>query len=131
MKFSCDGACVYRHYNVDGELLYVGTSGNPFVRLQDHRIGSHWFKSFAWIELEHYSSADEAMVAETRAIKEERPRYNGKLRDWGRKLTDPQVADIRRRYGRGETAASLAREFGVGAGYVAQLVAHKYRKWVT
>jgi hypothetical protein len=43
------------------------------------------------------------------------------------KLTDAQVAEIRRRYAAGERAVDLAGEYGVHKGYVQQL-ARKARR---
>jgi excinuclease UvrABC nuclease subunit len=128
MRPSFAKPCVYRHYNDEGELLYVGTSVNPLTRLYDHQLGSRWFDDIAYIEIEHFETIDQAMVAETHAITEERPLYNGMLRPYGMKLTDPQIAELRSRYLSGEKTAALAKEFGVTAGYISQLAANKYRK---
>ena len=50
---------------------------------------------------------------------------------WNCKLTDAQVVEIRRRYGRlgidGETSGALAKEFGISSQYVLDLVHNVWR----
>ena len=35
--------CLYRHFDKDGQLLYVGISRDVWKRQSDHRIKSHWY----------------------------------------------------------------------------------------
>lgn len=76
--------CVYRHYDSDGVLLYVGQSVSPLVRLQQHEAGSHWADQIATVKIERFSDEYFAIAAEGRAIREEKPKYNIRRRDWDR-----------------------------------------------
>jgi excinuclease UvrABC nuclease subunit len=71
--------CLYRHFDKDGRLLYVGASANPFQRMQYHSNLAVWFREIARVELEHFPCRDDALEAEAKAIKLERPKYNSGL----------------------------------------------------
>ena len=66
---------VYRHYNDDGDLLYVGMSSAFMQRQRSHRK-SDWFAEIAIITVEHYATRGDAIAAEAKAILCENPRYN-------------------------------------------------------
>jgi excinuclease UvrABC nuclease subunit len=70
-----DEACVYRHFDGDGRLLYVGCSLNPIMRLQQHRR-SCWFDQIARVDIERHATRREALAAEATAIRLENPKYN-------------------------------------------------------
>jgi hypothetical protein len=44
---------LYRHFDKDGRLLYVGVSLNAINRLAEHRA-SHWFSEIATIKVETF-----------------------------------------------------------------------------
>lgn len=67
---------LYRHYDVDGNLLYVGISLSSVHRLSQHRQQSHWFEQIRRVDVQHFASRTEALEAEAIAISEESPRYN-------------------------------------------------------
>ena len=67
---------LYRHFAADGVLLYVGISLSPTYRLAQHRASSDWFGQIARVEIESFSSKEEALAAERMAIASEKPRYN-------------------------------------------------------
>lgn len=73
---------LYRHYSQSGELLYVGISLSATLRTARHKCGAHWFKEIATITLEHFDRRRDALKAERRAIKKERPLHNLKLVAW-------------------------------------------------
>jgi hypothetical protein len=66
---------LYRHFDVDGRLLYVGISRSSKVRLSRHRR-SHWFGEIVRIEIERYPTRQAAEAAEIAAIRLEKPLYN-------------------------------------------------------
>jgi len=68
--------CLYRHYDEDGNLLYVGISANPFNRLVQHKYGSKWFNDVVSIQIERHPSKFLALQAERIAIDRENPKYN-------------------------------------------------------
>lgn len=67
---------LYRLYNADGELLYIGIAGNPGRRFEQHRKDKPWWGTVAEIKVEHFDTRDQAAQAETAAIKHERPLHN-------------------------------------------------------
>ena len=67
---------LYRFFDSDGALLYVGISCDPGVRFRQHRRDVPWWQLIRRIELEPRASRDEALSAEREAIRTERPRYN-------------------------------------------------------
>jgi excinuclease UvrABC nuclease subunit len=69
--------CLYRHYDSSGVLLYVGISLNAVLRLGQHRKGSEWFELITTITIEHFRSRRQAVKAERKAIRKERPKFNG------------------------------------------------------
>lgn len=70
---SCD---LYRHFDGDGTLLYVGISLSAMGRLSGHRHHSEWFELIRTVTIEKYPSREEAEEAEKRAVLTERPVYN-------------------------------------------------------
>ena len=67
---------LYRHYDKDGQLLYVGISNVFTERTKTHRRVREWFLCVERINLQHFHSRAEAEAAETKAIREEKPLYN-------------------------------------------------------
>lgn len=67
---------LYRHYDGNGELLYIGISLSAVQRLSQHMSGSNWADEIASIEVEYYPDRDAALRAEKAAIEAEQPRYN-------------------------------------------------------
>lgn len=67
---------LYRFFNTDGELLYIGIAGNPGRRFEQHDSEKEWAHTIAYSRLEHYASREEAAAAERIAIHNENPRHN-------------------------------------------------------
>jgi excinuclease UvrABC nuclease subunit len=67
---------LYRHYDLNKALLYVGVSVNAAKRTSDHSRGSPWFLRVRAITVEHFSSKSEALAAEGMAILMENPIFN-------------------------------------------------------
>lgn len=65
---------VYRMFDGEGHLLYVGMTGHA-RRFDDHGV-KRWFPAVATITLEWHSTEASARVAERRIIETEHPRYN-------------------------------------------------------
>jgi hypothetical protein len=68
--------CLYRHYDPHGDLVYVGVSLSPLRRNEKHAASSNWRHMILRILIEPFASRQEALSAETRAIREEFPRFN-------------------------------------------------------
>jgi hypothetical protein len=69
-------ANLYRHFNAQGQLLYVGLSLNAVARLAQHREKSFWFSQISRVEIEWHKSREHAAYAEALAIRDEAPLYN-------------------------------------------------------
>lgn len=67
---------VYRLFDADGDLLYIGSSINPGARFTRHKAEQPWWPQVASWALEARSSLDEARTAEQLAIAAEHPRHN-------------------------------------------------------
>lgn len=67
---------LYRHFNADGELLYIGISLRAADRLRQHIDGSCWRYEIARVEVEWFDSRRDASDAERSAIVKERPIFN-------------------------------------------------------
>lgn len=67
---------LYRHFDADMNLLYVGISLSPLARLAGHSNRSSWFSKIWGITIERFGSRRAALYAEARAIADERPLHN-------------------------------------------------------
>lgn len=67
---------LYRHFDADGQLLYVGISFSAVYRLSQHRDSSNWYERIAKVTIENFPSRQEVVEAERRAITEENPIHN-------------------------------------------------------
>tara|TARA_R110000787_G_C13144500_1_gene417677 strand:- start:54 stop:551 length:498 start_codon:yes stop_codon:yes gene_type:complete len=72
----CDRTTLYRSFDKDGVLLYVGISHSAMHRLSQHRAKSIWHKQCVHVELEHFDSRKKASEAEKFAIQRELPMFN-------------------------------------------------------
>ena len=67
---------LYRFYNTDDELLYVGISEHGPARWKAHRKDKPWWTDVARTTTEHHDTRQAALDAERAAIKAEKPRHN-------------------------------------------------------
>lgn len=67
---------LYRLFDTEGALLYVGIAGNPGRRFEQHAKDKPWWSEVDQIDLEHMDTRAEALIEEAKAIREESPRYN-------------------------------------------------------
>jgi predicted GIY-YIG superfamily endonuclease len=67
---------LYRMFDADGRLLYVGISSRMPRRMADHNKFSRWFCNVAQIKLEKFGTRELVVQAEANAIKAEKPKYN-------------------------------------------------------
>ena len=67
---------LYRYFNADGDLLYVGISANAFARMTQHQAGAQWWTEIATVTVEWFDSRREVLDAERDAIKSESPIWN-------------------------------------------------------
>jgi predicted GIY-YIG superfamily endonuclease len=69
-------ATLYRYYDANGALLYVGVSKRPFDRLTQHQAEKPWHLEIATVRLEHLPDLSAALKAEAEAIRDEIPLHN-------------------------------------------------------
>ena len=72
---------LYRHFDEQGNLLYVGVSLSTIQRLAQHKNHSHWFDSISKVTIEQFPSREEALDAEKIAIQKENPLHNVALKN--------------------------------------------------
>lgn len=71
-----DQACVYRIYDGNGSLLYVGMGRNPMNRWASHAAQHDWWAQARTFRVEWYATRKEAADAERKAIRTESPARN-------------------------------------------------------
>lgn len=69
-------AHLYRHFAEDGTLLYVGVSLSAVQRIGQHRSKAGWFSDIARVGIERFETMEQALKAESLAIKMEKPLHN-------------------------------------------------------
>lgn len=67
---------LYRLYNSDNVLLYVGVTMNLRERLSVHVRRAKWREEITSSSIEYFADLDEALIAEKKAIADENPLYN-------------------------------------------------------
>lgn len=66
---------LYRHFDKNDKLLYVGISECGLTRIKQHKRSS-WYHLVTKITIEHLASREEAELMERAAIAKECPIYN-------------------------------------------------------
>lgn len=84
---------LYRHFDKDKNLLYIGISLSPIYRLDSHGLNANWFEKIAFIEVEWFNNRKDALNAEKTAIKLERPTYN-KIGTGAERIKKFSIGDI-------------------------------------
>lgn len=67
---------LYRHFDADGRLLYVGLSATPMLRTRTHMNGADWRDAITSVLIESHETREAAEVAERIAIQSEAPAHN-------------------------------------------------------
>ena len=67
---------LYRHFNSDEELLYVGVSLSALARLCQHKAKSEWYSQITRIEIENWPTRNAAEEAEKILIAHFKPAHN-------------------------------------------------------
>lgn len=67
---------LYRLYDRDGELLYVGITDSPKRRFKDHADDKCWWPDVTARTVDWLPTRAHALAAEAQAIRTESPRFN-------------------------------------------------------
>ena len=67
---------LYRHFDADDNLLYVGATVRLLSRHMGHKSASHWYDRIAKITIENFNTMAELWAAEKSAIETEKPLFN-------------------------------------------------------
>lgn len=67
---------LYRMFDAEGRLLYVGSTINLTQRFSEHHYDKPWWSTVAVIRLEHLPTRPELLAAEEAAIVAEKPLHN-------------------------------------------------------
>jgi hypothetical protein len=71
---------LYRHFDAEGQLLYVGISLHAIVSLARHKSNARWFDRISTIKVVWFDTRKDALKTEKLAILNERPAFNnGKI----------------------------------------------------
>lgn len=131
-------AGVYRLYDAQGALLYVGSTVDVRRRMGEHALAKPWWGDVAEVTTEVCPSVAVALATEAEAIRAEQPRYNvtgtGGLTDEDRdelvaaasliEQTRSELHEvIRRAVSNGASAREVAAEVGLSHTWVRKLAA--------
>lgn len=75
-KHNAGRTALYRHFDSDGMLLYIGIAKDPGKRSEQHGYHSRWWRFVADTTVEWFATRDRAEAAEREAINSERPVFN-------------------------------------------------------
>jgi predicted GIY-YIG superfamily endonuclease len=67
---------LYRFYDHDGKLLYVGITNTWYQRFHDHERKAGWFSKVAYSTFEWHENRKSVEAAELQAIRTENPEFN-------------------------------------------------------
>jgi len=82
-------AWLYRAYTDGGDLLYIGITVDPKLRMRQHyksTVGRRWVSITRTVVFELYEDRRTAHILEQRAITQESPSHNG--------ISDPRLLEF-------------------------------------
>lgn len=94
---------LYRLYDADSGLLYIGISYQPDKRFEEHATNRSWWHLVTRKEVAWLASREAALLAEAAATETEKPAYDGAAR-----IKNPQLP--RRDYDDSADRASAERQ---------------------
>jgi len=91
-------ASIYRYFDRDDILLYVGSTRAGLARNQHHSIHQFWWPLVSRQEVEHFPTQAEARERERALISELRPAFNQRHNPGPSERVDPELLDAARSY---------------------------------
>lgn len=101
---------VYRMWDEDNALLYIGCTKNLPRRIANHRSSKSWGKQVVRILAEGPYTKDEALLLETTAIESENPLHAMSNQQVGRFAAARAIAARKAAHAAGERCASRCRQ---------------------
>ena len=77
---SANFCVVYWCYSKAGDLLYVGCTGNPVLRMAYHKRLKEWFEDVHWIAMSRWLPKVKALGLECEEIFSRSPKHNVRKR---------------------------------------------------
>lgn len=112
-RLTIDPHFVYRCFDAEQRLLYVGCSVSPSQRIEQHRAKSWWWPQVARTRLLWFPNREYALHKEREAIAVEQPRWNIRDRDrttWGPEDYSDLLHNMRRNRASDKSLARVRRE---------------------
>lgn len=105
-----DRTAIYRLYDAEGALLYIGITKNPKARFYGHAVYKPWWRQVArkdvtWLN----ASWRSALKIEAAAIRQEKPAFNGKHNEPRAPFSAESWPTIEVRHGKSRALAALIR----------------------
>ena len=116
--------CVYRCFDADGRLLYVGATSGFDARQKVHAKDSAWFPHVARWDRTIFKDRASMLFGEREAIRRENPIHNGKR--YVEDLTDHTNAARQARHRKARALGYVS----IPAGYLPQRRALKVFQWL-
>lgn len=88
-----ENTALYRFYDSEHQLLYVGISNNLVSRFGQHSQIAEWHSRVTFSRVEHFETRAEALVAEKKAIQSEHPIFN-KVHNFKNESSKKHIARI-------------------------------------
>lgn len=85
---------LYRLFDRNGALLYVGISGRWFRRMHEHAGTQGWWDNVAMVKRQSFETRDAALAVEAQAIRDENPQYNQRGRAPQKSLALPRIPPV-------------------------------------
>jgi predicted GIY-YIG superfamily endonuclease len=67
---------LYRFFDADDELLYIGITSHLPGRVSEHEGEKPWWTDVERVSVEHFATREEVIEAEREAIRTEGPKHN-------------------------------------------------------
>lgn len=113
---------IYRHFDADGDCLWVGQSANPMARMSAHASASKWFRSVATISIEWLPDRDTAIREETSEIARLNPKHNVATQPGVRRHKWEKGGPLEEwRISEGVKLRDIAADVGISLGHVSGL----------
>jgi len=111
---------VYRWFDAEDILLYVGMSDDLATRIYGHSNNSPWMRVVARMSVTRYTTRQEALAAEERAIRKEKPIFNVALNETWEARVRRRDYELKHAEMLPRSRVTMAMRFGTGSGIIEQ-----------